>query len=626
LPSEEFGELVNQLRKGEIVLWVGSGLSLYAGYPTADDIVKTIMSKVPGEQRTFFKDQSLKEVAEQYEKLFNREKLNEILIELFQIEPQSLIFHKNFPLIPQLKTIITTNYDTLFEQIYKELLKVIVTNDDLVTSNHNKIQLLKIHGTIDKLDTIKITSSDYQIFFNEEQSRNPLWTEIKSICTKNSVLFIGYSLQDSDVIYVIFQILNQLKDSRKDIFFIAPKIPEHEIRDLSNKYNIKYIDKTGEELISELINEINRHLLEDFYLGNISIEDYQHSIKLRGIKSTITKDSSGNIFLDGRIESDSEKPTHIQYKIEDSNLRGKLQELLEGKSGTSFEISSEDSEGEVSFSIKDTGFQFPFSYDPHYRYHYTITRRPLKEYATTIRIKGTDIIFQNLPTKAYYLDEFLVSEITHPQFKLTIKLHQRIKAKSKFHITYQWDGSPIQSYNLMKMLYSWVTGSDMVLINLETGNIFTIPVTDVNLPRIETDRIKAIFKLLSDLIKIQDYFGIIFRKIVEIYEEDIRKIGFLLQIISGKKAFAEGITATLKSYDIALLSKILIEGAPVMEINGCEDVELFEQKMPIKSNAVINNAYIENSEFILQQIQKGINDIKIVIKSRSGRIPVIFNK
>lgn len=217
MSSKEFELLLNLLRNGEIVLWAGSGLSFYAGYPTSDDIVNEILSRVSEEQRTFFKDQSLKEVAEEYEKLFGRVKLNEILTELFRIEPKAMTYHEKLRLIPQLKTIITTNYDTLFERIYKESSNVIVTNEDLVTSNHNNIQLLKIHGTIEKPDTIKITSSDYQTFFNEEQSRNPLWTEIKSICTRNSILFVGYSLQDSDVKYIMYQILNQLKGSHKDI-------------------------------------------------------------------------------------------------------------------------------------------------------------------------------------------------------------------------------------------------------------------------------------------------------------------------------------------------------------------------------------------------------------------------
>jgi len=622
--SKEIDEVLNLLRKGEIVLWAGSGLSIYAGYPTTDDIVKAIMSKVLREQRKFFREQSLKEITEEYEKLIGRIKLNEILIELFQIEPKSLIYHKNFPLIPQLKTIITTNYDTLFERVYGESLKVIVTNEDLVKSTHGqKVQLLKIHGTIEQPETIRITSSDYQTFFNEEQSRNPLWTEIKSICTKNSILFVGYSLQDSDVKYLIYQILNQLKGSHKEIYLIAPKMPDHTIRDLNTKYDVIYLDKSGEELISELIRGIYGHLIEDFYSGLISIEDYQKSLEFQAIKSTITRESSGNVVLDARKGTDPEKPTEVKYQIEDETLRGMFQDFLAGKSGTSFEISSDDSKGGVSFSIADTGFQFPFSYD---RFHLTITCHPLKEYRTTIRIKDTDIIIPELTTNVYILDEFLISKITHPQFELTIKLHQKIREKSKFSITYRWDCSPIQSYYLLKMLYSWVKGNDMIILNQETGEQFSIPIATVDLPKIEIDRIKAIFKLLSDLMKIQDYFGIAFRKIVEINEQDFRNIDFLLRIINGEKAFAESITSTLKSYDTALLSKILIEEAPLLEINGSKDVQLFDQRIPIKSKATINAAYVENPELILQEIQKGIKEIKFVIKSRSGKIPVIFDK
>jgi len=485
--------------------------------------------------------------------------------------------------------------------------------------------LLKIHGTIESPETIKITSSDYQTFFNEEQSRNPIWTEIKSICTRNSVIFVGYSLQDTDVKYILYQILNQLNGCHKDIFLIAPKIPEHTIRDLSEKYHVIYLDKTGEEFISELINEINRNLIEDFRLGRISIEDYQHSLKLRGIQSTIIKESDGKVKLDARVESGTGQPTEIKYHIEDEDLRERFQDFIAGKSGTtSFEISSEGSKGKATFSIEEKGIQFPPQiYD---RYHITITLHPLSEYNTTIRIKGKDIVISNLPTKVYRVNELLIFEIFHPRLKITLKINQKIQEKSEFRISYQWDGSPNQSYEIIKMLYLWVTGSDMIVINQETGYQLNIPIANVNLPPIEIDRIKAIFKIISDLMKIQDYFGITFRNIVEITEEDFQKIDLLLMIAKDEIAFSDNISANVESYDTVLLSKMLLEETSEMEIDGTQDIELFDKIIPIKSKVIINDAYIENSESILQQIQTGIQNIKIVIKSRSGKIPVILNK
>lgn len=623
MSSKEFEAIVNLLRKGEIVLWAGSGLSIYAGYPKAEDIVKAIMLKVPKEQKRFFKDQSLKEITEEYEKLFGRKKLNEILIELFEIEPKSLLHHEKLPLIPQLKTIVTTNYDILFERVYRESLKVIVTNDDLVTSNpKQKIELLKIHGTIEQPESIKITTSDYQAFFNEELAKNPLWTEIKSICTRNAILFIGYSLQDSDVKYIIYQILHQLKDSHKEIFLIAPNIPEHTIRDLYNQYHVIYLDKTGEELISDLINELDLHLVEDLMSGYISVDEYQTSLKLRGINSTITKGPQDNIVLEAS-KIDSKGPTEIKYQIDDRDLHERFQEFIAGESDVSFEMDSQVTRQGVQLSIKDIGFQFPGPFDSG---HFTITLRPWKEYKTTIRLKNTDIIISDLSTKIYLMGEFLISKIYHPQFELTIKLHQKHREKSKFSFNYQWDCSPIRSYPLLKMLYLWVTGHDIIILNQETGEQFNFPVASVDLPKTEISRIKSGFKFFSDVMKIQDNFGINLQKVVNITEEDFKSIDFLLRVINGENAFAENITSTLKSYDTALLSKILIKESSLVEINGNRDILLFNQIIPVKYKIIINDAYTENPKFILEQMQNGIEEIKIVIKSRSGKIPIIFEK
>jgi|GEM_PF-6861070 hypothetical protein len=625
VPREEFQEVVNLLRKGEIVLWAGSGLSLCAGYPTSDDIIETIMSKVPQDQKYFFKESSLKEIAEEYETLFDRTQLNEILIELFRIEPKSQKYHEILPLIPQLKSIITTNYDTLFERVYGDLLKVIVTNEDVVASkNKQRIQLLKIHGTIEQPETIRITTSDYQAFFNEEQSRNPLWTEIKSLCTKNSILFIGYSLKDSDVKYLIYQILDQLKDSHKEIFLISPDVPEHTIRDLNKKYQITYINKSGEEALSELISEIDKHLIVDFSSGLISTEDYQLSLKLRGLVTTVTRKTDGNIIaLNTSIESEQQKPTGVKYQIDDEALRGKFQDFLAGKSDTTFEISSENTKGRVSFSFEDTGFQFPDYFD---RYHVTITHQPQREYRTTIRIKGTDISFPDLVAKVYRLNAFLISRITHPQFEITIKIHQKNREKSKLSIKYNWDRSPIRSYPILKMLHSWVSGNDLIILNQETGKQFSIPIKNVGIPKDEIERIKAGFNFLSDLIKIQDYFGISFQNIDEISEEDFQSMRLLLGIISNTTEYTSFVSATLESYDTALFSKMLNEESPLLEINGKKDIHLFSQAIPIKSKVIITDAYIENAELIQQQIQKGVKEINIIIKSRLGDIPIIFDK
>lgn len=255
-----YENLVKKIRNNEIILWVGAGFSKYAGLPLGGELIEKIKEDLTEEERESIEYINLlPDLAEEYVQMRNRIDLIKLLKKELDknVEVNKLSAHQAILRIPQIKNIITTNYDCLFEKVFNDDMEVISKNSDISFISDEKINLFKIHGDFNNKENIIITRSDYTNFFNQKIN-SLLWNEVKSLMAKKTILFVGYGFGDQNVDFIFKNICDILGEFKKESFLAVPSLTQYKINSL-NKNNIRYLDITGEELMNLLEQDIKKN-------------------------------------------------------------------------------------------------------------------------------------------------------------------------------------------------------------------------------------------------------------------------------------------------------------------------------------------------------------------------------
>lgn len=251
----KYSAVIEQVRKEDVVLFVGAGCSLKAGAKSANQLAQELAKLLPEEIQAETDKNSLSKVAEAVIiNDGNRDRVNSFLKEGLE-HLASGEFHKQLSNIPHIHNIITTNYDSLIEDAYWGDRCQVFRNDECCpTYKDGKIHVFKIHGDLQALDRIVISESDYRNFI-KDSTDTLLWSKIISEMAMKTVVFVGYSVEDINVLNLIEDILKKVGRSPKKMFLICPMVGKTQGKRLQ-QLGIKHIIGTGEEFVSATVQEI----------------------------------------------------------------------------------------------------------------------------------------------------------------------------------------------------------------------------------------------------------------------------------------------------------------------------------------------------------------------------------
>ncbi|MFT4680782.1 MAG: hypothetical protein ACI9FU_000395 [Granulosicoccus sp.] len=199
-------------------------MSIYTGYPSGSELSKLLYDWLSNDEKKLVKStQALPDLAEQIFRVKSQDRnaLISQLSKIFNKTPKSRAIHDRLAIIPHFNTIITTNNDTLFETSFKSKAQVTFKTSHIPSIDHRKIQIFKIHGDLNKPDSIILTTSDYNNFFKDRKDDSTYWKVISERISTNIVLFLGYNLEDPNVSVVFDRITDSLGAHRKEAFLVA---------------------------------------------------------------------------------------------------------------------------------------------------------------------------------------------------------------------------------------------------------------------------------------------------------------------------------------------------------------------------------------------------------------------
>ena len=347
-------DIFELIRKEEMILWIGSGFSRYTGLPLGVELTKLIYDQLTtDEKKQISPNLSLADVAEQFVRIKTdgKKKLIAVLEREFLKKPNSTKYHELLSSIPHIKTIMTTNYDTLLEDAYGRKSCVVVNDIDIPLIGNDKTEIIKVHGDFNSPHNIVLTKSDYENFTRKHVSDSLVWSLIKSRVAQNAVLFLGYDLEDGNVINLIDDINDILGANRKEIFLIAPRLKKHKIQYLQSK-GIKYINTKGEIFVEKLLKNIKDKIFTDLSLKKVKTDTVNAFLANNNLQGDIEITDNRFRFTNLRgISNNVQGKLNFSFKDIDETKR-KFDEFLTGENFEDFEL-GQDALTNFSLTLAD---------------------------------------------------------------------------------------------------------------------------------------------------------------------------------------------------------------------------------------------------------------------------------
>jgi hypothetical protein len=288
--------LIDQVKEGQVVLFLGAGASVGAVHPhkkippTGKELAELIAGKFLGPD---FRDRSLSQVSELAISDADIIKVQEFVASIFR-DFYPADFHM---LIPKFiwSALATTNFDLIIERAYnqaeKSLQQLVVfkKNGERVEEklkSPSSVPYLKLHGCVSDISDpnvpLILTPDQY---VTHRKGRSHLFERLAILAYDFPFLFVGHSLSDLDIRTILLE-LSDLGDARPRSYLLAPQVTPSEIRFWEGK-KIHAIQMSFKDFLIQLDNSIP----EPFRILSTVYEKVEHPIFKRFRVSTSVKPS-----------------------------------------------------------------------------------------------------------------------------------------------------------------------------------------------------------------------------------------------------------------------------------------------------------------------------------------------
>ena len=615
--------LFELIRKEEVVLFVGAGLSIYAGFPSGNELKKIFIENLTlKEKENIDLEQKLDGLTEDIYRIKGNNKnfLIEVLNKTFNKDAKSLKTHILLSKIPHFKTIITTNYDKLFEEAYRSKCQLIINEKQISNIDKTKSQIFKVHGDLSNPDSIILKKSDYNNFFKENSENTLFWTVLKERISTKNVAFLGYGLEDSNIEVIFDKISDVLGDNKKEIFLIAPNFSQSKQNHLNGK-GIKYINSDADTFINELLINIKENIIDDLENNKVSADTFKFFLNNFNLKTKLTDDD--NSYKVENIFSNEEVKQKVNFTlIYNEEFLKNFWDFMDSHKHGEFEIPEEfisKSEiwiGDILMRKSDNIKNILIKTIPSYTLDIDL------KFANGLEINDIKVEVYGKKTKEIKL------EFKNAFINLTLSPPIDNSKNIQFEITFNHKENinnikdEIEFYKILNCL-----GKGIEFHVYQNGNLKT----SKKLPKMKPylTHSNQMIKYFENLKSIENFYKIKFSnfKNSEINKISFEKVEKILSFINGKKntiKIEKDIIAQLiENYSDDIVNQFKnIEDDVIITNNEEEIITLHNHEINIGCKVFsIKDAVIKNLELVEKRIQN-----YILINSKSNTITEYYVK
>ncbi len=217
--TPEHAALRDVRRSGHLIPFIGAGLSVPLGLPSWSHLLDIIAGQLGYDPRVFKLTGDNYQLAEYYVAVKGSiGPLRSEMDRLFNPTDDSIRASRahNALVDMDVPVIYTTNYDRIIERAFalrEKPCHTITSIDDMGTVPADATQIIKFHGTFDDDASLVLTESSY---FDRLQFESAIDIKLRADMLGKCLLFIGYSLSDINIRYMLYKLHKLRTQLRRD--------------------------------------------------------------------------------------------------------------------------------------------------------------------------------------------------------------------------------------------------------------------------------------------------------------------------------------------------------------------------------------------------------------------------
>ena len=212
-------ELRALLKSGKLIPFVGAGLSMNLGLPSFSNLIDDIARELGYDPDVYRLNGTNLQLAEYYVAVKGSiGPLRSMMDRKFNPPDEQIRSSAAHTALTKMKLpiIYTTNYDRIIEHAFELMdlpVYTIANIDDFALAPNDTTQVVKFHGTFSDDASLVLTESSY---FDRLAFESAIDIKLRSDMLGKCLLFIGYSLDDINVRYMLYKLFKLRQQVKND--------------------------------------------------------------------------------------------------------------------------------------------------------------------------------------------------------------------------------------------------------------------------------------------------------------------------------------------------------------------------------------------------------------------------